>query len=164
MPATPAAPHLPLSRDSENARPRLRCNRTNGFLRAIAGVGVSFAAVFALAACSSAAPAASRTSLSSAAPSATRASTTTTSAAETAAAITVKGFRYMTPASVAPGAMITVTNGDSENHTVTADSTGGFDVKAPAGASVTFAAPSKPGTYQFHCTYHANMHGVLIVR
>lgn len=163
MPATPAAPHLPLSRDSENALPRLRCDRTNGFLRAIAGIGVSFAAVFALAGCSSAAPAASRTSLSSAASSATTAPTTPTSAAAAAAAITIKGFRYTSPASVAPGAMITVTNGDSENHTVTADA-GGFDVKAPAGASVTFAAPSKPGSYQFHCTYHANMHGVLIVR
>ena len=87
-----------------------------------------------------------------------------TGSAAAAAAITIKGFRYVTPAAVTPGAMIMVTNGDSENHTVTADTAGGFDVKATAGASVSFAAPSKPGRYPFHCTYHANMHGVLVVR
>jgi plastocyanin len=91
------------------------------------------------------------------------AAATPTGTTPAAAAITIKGFRYVVPASVAPGAMVTVTNGDSENHTLTADTTGGFDVKAAAGAPVTFAAPSKPGSYHFHCTYHANMHGVLIV-
>jgi plastocyanin len=29
---------------------------------------------------------------------------------------------------------------------------------------VTFTAPNKPGTYPFHCTYHSNMHGVLVVK
>jgi plastocyanin len=55
-------------------------------------------------------------------------------------------------------------NMDGENHTVTADSGNAFDVKATAGTTVTFTAPSKPGTYPFHCTYHSNMHGVLVVK
>jgi plastocyanin len=29
---------------------------------------------------------------------------------------------------------------------------------------MTFAAPTTPGTYPFHCRYHANMHGVLTVQ
>jgi len=59
--------------------------------------------------------------------------------------------------------MITVVNQDEEAHTVTADSGGAFDDKATAGASTRFQAPTKPGTYPFHCTYHSNMHGVLVV-
>ena len=54
-------------------------------------------------------------------------------------------------------------NMDGENHTVTADSGNAFDVKATAGSIVTFTAPKTPGRYPFHCAYHANMHGVLVV-
>jgi plastocyanin len=71
---------------------------------------------------------------------------------------------YQTPASVSPGATVTVMNMDGEAHTVTADSGSAFDVKADPGASTTFTAPTKPGTYAFHCTYHSNMHGMLVVK
>jgi plastocyanin len=81
-----------------------------------------------------------------------------------AAVITISKFAYAVPESVSPGAMITVVNKDEEAHTVTADSDGAFDDKATAGASTTFKAPSKPGSYPFHCTYHSNMHGVLVVK
>jgi plastocyanin len=54
-------------------------------------------------------------------------------------------------------------NMDGEAHTVTSD-TGAFDVKAPASATVTFKAPMTPGRYPFHCTYHSNMHGTLVVK
>jgi hypothetical protein len=30
--------------------------------------------------------------------------------------------------------------------------------------STRFTAPMKPGSYPFHCAYHSNMHGVLVVR
>ncbi|UQX86935.1 cupredoxin domain-containing protein [Jatrophihabitans telluris] len=53
---------------------------------------------------------------------------------------------------------------DGENHTVTADSANAFDVKATAGSTVMFKAPTAPGSYAFHCTYHSNMHGVLVVK
>ena len=53
---------------------------------------------------------------------------------------------------------------DGASHTVTSDQGGVFDVKADGGGgTVTLTAPTKPGTYPFHCTYHANMHGVLVV-
>ena len=64
---------------------------------------------------------------------------------------------------MSPGARITVTNKDSEAHTVTADAGGAFDVVVPPGASKTFQAPGKAGAYRYHCTYHANMHGTLTV-
>jgi plastocyanin len=60
--------------------------------------------------------------------------------------------------------MITVLNKDEEAHTVTADSGDAFDDKATPGASTQFQAPTKPGSYPFHCTYHSNMHGVLVVK
>jgi plastocyanin len=80
------------------------------------------------------------------------------------AVITIDKFAYAVPVSVSPGAMVTVVNKDSEAHTVTADSGGAFDDKATAGASTRFQAPSQPGSYPFHCTYHSNMHGVLVVK
>lgn len=78
--------------------------------------------------------------------------------------IMIKSFKYQVPASVKPGAMIQVMNMDSEAHTVTADKDKMFDDKATSGKVTTFKAPTKPGTYAFHCTYHSNMHGVLVVK
>ena len=85
-------------------------------------------------------------------------------AAASAVVIHISKFMYQTPASVSPGATVTVMNMDGEAHTVTADSGSAFDVKAAPGASTTFTAPTKPGTYAFHCTYHSNMHGMLVVK
>ena len=77
--------------------------------------------------------------------------------------ITIKDFKYTTPASVAPGAKINVTNEDSAAHTVTADSGDAFDDQANTGTS-SFTAPSQPGSYPFHCTFHPEMHGTLVVK
>ncbi|MFE4835958.1 cupredoxin domain-containing protein [Arthrobacter sp. NPDC056691] len=84
--------------------------------------------------------------------------------AASATAITIKDFSYQTPASVSPGATVTVTNMDSADHTVTADEGSAFDAEAQGRGTATFTAPSKPGTYPFHCAYHANMHGALTVK
>lgn len=82
-----------------------------------------------------------------------------------AAAISIKDFAYGDPITVPPGALVTVTNADSAEHTVTADQGGAFDVEVKEnGGTATFTAPSQPGTYAFHCTYHPNMHGMLTVR
>jgi len=95
--------------------------------------------------------------------------TTPESAPASAAApggLTIGGFAYdPTPLTAAPGAVITVANRDGSTHTVTSDAAGLFhsgDVSK--GGPVTFTAPTKPGTYTFHCDYHASMHGTLVVR
>lgn len=76
--------------------------------------------------------------------------------------ITIKDFMYTVPASVAPGAVVTVTNQDSQNHTVT--SGGAFDVNVTGrGGTATFTAPSKAGSYPIICKYHANMAATLVV-
>ncbi|MDQ2755961.1 MAG: cupredoxin domain-containing protein [Actinomycetota bacterium] len=90
--------------------------------------------------------------------------TPSSSAPQTEVTIHISGYEYKVPASVAPGATVKVMNMDGVNHTVSADSGGAFDVKATAGMATTFVAPSKPGSYPFHCIYHANMHGVLVVK
>lgn len=81
-----------------------------------------------------------------------------------AAMIMIEKFKYAVPASVKPGAMVSVMNMDSEAHTVTADKGKTFDDKATPGKVTTFKAPMTPGSYAFHCTYHSNMHGVLVVK
>ncbi len=143
------------------------------------GVGVAAAlSLAALAACgssSSTPPQSSATPVSSDMSSMAPASAGTSSAGTSSAAgasqpaaqpavITISKFAYTVPESVSPGAMITVMNKDEEAHTVTADSGDAFDDKATAGATTQFTAPSKPGSYPFHCTYHSNMHGVLVVK
>jgi plastocyanin len=78
--------------------------------------------------------------------------------------IHISQFAYTTPTPVAPGARVTVMNMDGERHTVTADSGTAFDTSVDAGGSSTFTAPTKPGSYPFHCTFHSNMHGTLVVK
>lgn len=80
------------------------------------------------------------------------------------AAIGIQGFSYASPPSVSPGAKVTVTNHDSVAHTVTSDTDGLFNVNVQPGANATFTAPTKPGSYKFHCIYHGNMHGTLVVK
>jgi plastocyanin len=77
--------------------------------------------------------------------------------------ITIKDFKFSGTSSVKPGASVMVTNRDSEAHTITADAAGGFNVKVDPGKSVTFTAPSEPGSYPYHCDFHSNMHGTLTV-
>jgi plastocyanin len=88
---------------------------------------------------------------------------TSASAPAAAGVIMIKNFAYVVPARVSPGEKITVRNQDSTAHTVTADAGGAFSVNVPPSGTATFTAPAKPGSYPFHCTYHANMHGKLTV-
>lgn len=80
------------------------------------------------------------------------------------ALITIKNFKFTIPASVAPGAKITVRNQDAENHTVTSATKSIFDVTVVAGGTATFTAPMKPGSYMFACSFHANMVGTLVIK
>ena len=85
--------------------------------------------------------------------------------ASSTAAITVRDFAYGTPVVVAAGAQVSVTNMDSAEHTVTSDDGSAFDVDVKGGGgTATFTAPSQPGTYAFHCTFHPGMHGTLTVK
>ena len=75
---------------------------------------------------------------------------------------TIKAYKF--PAFTAsPGQKLTLVDGDSEPHTVTADDgsfdSGSFDNTAPG----SLVAPTKPGTYAVHCTVHPSMHGTLTV-
>ena len=76
--------------------------------------------------------------------------------------VTVQDFKFTTKP-VKAGATVTVHNNGPSTHTVTQDG-GGFDVSIDAGKDATFTAPSKPGTYKFHCSIHTQMHGTLTVQ
>jgi plastocyanin len=90
------------------------------------------------------------------------ASASSSDAGNAAATITISGFQFSTPDSVSPGATITVDNKDGTEHTVTSDDGSSFDDSASDGTT-TFTAPTKPGSYPFHCTLHPQMHGTLVV-
>jgi plastocyanin len=79
--------------------------------------------------------------------------------------IVISNMAYTVPPSVRPGQQLSIVNNDEMNHTVTSDQNGLFDIVASgSGGVTTFTAPATPGTYPFHCKYHANMHGVLTVQ
>ena len=102
---------------------------------------------------------------SSAAASSAAASTTGTTAGTSATVvITITNFAYQGPVSVSPGSTVTVKNEDSQAHTVTSDQAGLFDAVVPGGGNVVFTAPTTAGSYAYHCTYHSNMHGTLLVK
>jgi plastocyanin len=78
--------------------------------------------------------------------------------------ISISDFKF-SPATitVAGGARVSVTNRDSEAHTVTADDGRSFDSGDVApGDSATIGAP-QAGTYPYHCTIHPFMTGKLVV-
>ncbi|MDQ6642128.1 MAG: cupredoxin domain-containing protein [Actinomycetota bacterium] len=77
--------------------------------------------------------------------------------------IMIKNFAFAGTSTVHPGTKIMIMNMDSEAHTVTADTGKAFDVKVDPGKSVMLTAPSKPGTYAYHCNFHSSMHGTLKV-
>jgi plastocyanin len=76
--------------------------------------------------------------------------------------ITIKNFKFST-ATVKAGATVTVKNEDDTTHTVSANDMS-FDTTVDGGASATFTAPTKPGTYAFHCNIHNFMTGTLVVQ
>jgi plastocyanin len=88
-----------------------------------------------------------------------------TSNQATAATIVIKDFNFQASSPVASGTNVTVTNMDSQTHTVTADDGSSFDVTVKGtGGTATFKAPAKAGTYKYHCNFHSSMHGTLIVQ
>ncbi len=122
-----------------------------------ARIAALLASLLLVAACSSG------TTSTPAAPASSPASTTAAAATPAGPTISIADMKYTSPESVAPGATVTVVNSDGAEHTVTADSGNAFNAEVDGKATVTFTAPTQPGTYPFHCAYHPMMHGQLIV-
>jgi plastocyanin len=91
------------------------------------------------------------------------------------ASLTIQNYSYAPPiVTIAVGTKVTWTNKGPDSHSVTSDSTG-FDsgaLDAPMGNGyggmtsgglfqVTF---NTPGTYTYHCMFHAQMHGTITVQ
>lgn len=103
----------------------------------------------------------------SAAPVANGISTTTSASATSAPApdIVISNYGYAVRGPVKAGQQVTVVNDDQANHSLASNSNDAFDVRVSGGGGIaTLTAPMTPGTYEFHCKYHANMHGALIVQ
>jgi plastocyanin len=129
-------PAVSLGMQNNNTLPRTR--------RSLAVViGVALALALMLGACSSSSKSGSPSS-----------SSTT--------GVTIKDLAFTTTP-VKAGATVTVANNDTVMHTVTSDD-GTFDVSIDPGKSATFTAPSKAGSYKFHCKIHSSMHGTLTVQ
>ena len=123
-------------------------------------IALAFATLLVVTGCSSgttttSAPAESPSAASTAAPSAT---------ATAGPKITIAGMKFSAPLTVTPGATVTVVNNDGPEHSVTADEGKAFNVDVDGNGTATFTAPTQPGTYAYHCTYHPSMHGQLIVQ
>lgn len=78
--------------------------------------------------------------------------------------IVISGFEYSTPESVIPGQTVIVRNQSSADHTVTSDTDGLFDIVVEEDDVGTLRVPDEPGTYTFHCDFHPNMRGTLMVK
>lgn len=77
--------------------------------------------------------------------------------------ITIANMSFGATLTVSPGAQITIKNDDSAEHSVTSDTAGKFNVEVDGKEQGTLTAPTEPGDYAFHCTYHPSMHGTLTV-
>ena len=80
-------------------------------------------------------------------------------------AVEIRNFTFVpSPVPVAPGARVTVTNGDTTTHTLSSRSPGLFDTgDLPGGATAVIVAPTKPGRYQIYCKIHNYMNGTIEV-
>ena len=84
--------------------------------------------------------------------------------ANPATTITATNFDFGAPITVAPGASVTFVNNDETRHNVTSDRDKEFASPTVVKGTTSFTAPTTPGSYPFHCTFHTVMHGTLIVR
>lgn len=81
------------------------------------------------------------------------------------ASIEIKDFKFSpSTLTVKAGEKITFTNRDLPGHSITSDEQGLFDSGVLGkDQSGTITAPTKPGTYAFHCTPHPSITGTLVV-
>jgi len=124
-------------------------------------IALAFATLLFVTGCSSGTTTTTSPESTSAAAPSTSAATSVTAAGPT---ITIADMEFGAPLTVTPGATVTVVNSDGAEHSVTADSGSAFNVEVDGKGTATFTAPTQPGTYAYHCTYHPSMHGQLIVQ
>jgi plastocyanin len=92
-----------------------------------------------------------------------KSSTSTSGPSASTADVTINNYTFASKP-VKAGATVTVDNQQSGvTHTVTSDDGTSFNVSVNGGSTATFTAPTKPGTYKFHCNIHTYMHGTLTV-
>jgi plastocyanin len=92
-------------------------------------------------------------------------SSSSSASGQSSTGVTISDFKFMPNAlTVQPGARVSVTNNDSAPHTVTADDGHSFDTGTLGQGSSKTISVTKPGTYPYHCSIHAFMHGKLIVK
>jgi len=79
--------------------------------------------------------------------------------------IVISNFGYTVRGPVKPGQQVSIVNDDQASHSLASDGSDAFDVRVSGGGGIsTLTAPMTPGTYEFHCMYHAGMHGTLTVQ
>lgn len=80
--------------------------------------------------------------------------------------LTIANFTF-SPSSltVKAGEIVTINNNDSVPHTVTSDDGVSFSTMTiNPGSSATFTAPTKAGSYAYHCNIHKSMTGTIVVQ
>jgi plastocyanin len=84
--------------------------------------------------------------------------------AATEVAVSISGFAFNPdPITITAGTTVTWTNEDSAAHTATQDG-GGFQSGTLNQGDSFSQVFDTPGTYEYHCEFHANMHGTIIVQ
>ena len=79
------------------------------------------------------------------------------------AVITITGFVFEGPETVAPGATVTVVNEDPAAHTVTSKDKAFTEANVEGETEATFTAPTEPGEYAYFCKLHPDMEATLVV-
>jgi amicyanin len=79
--------------------------------------------------------------------------------------VTITNFSFSpTDITIKKGTTVTWTNNDSVQHTVTADSGDDGPKSQPLSSGQTYSFTfSDEGTFNYHCTFHPEMHGTVTV-
>ncbi len=79
------------------------------------------------------------------------------------ASVDISGMAFPTTTTVKMGTTVVWNNKDAMAHTVTSDDGSSFSSgNLASGASFSYLAKTA-GSFPYHCNYHANMHGTLVV-
>jgi plastocyanin len=78
--------------------------------------------------------------------------------------VVISNYSYApVSATVKVGTTVKFTNDDSVEHTATSDTPGVFDTGTLNKGNVAHVKLNKVGTFSYHCSFHAFMHGAIKV-